>query len=94
MMVDDLQAAYQFLVDRHNRGKLNLAKFGVLALGEGANLAAASGFGGFLAFVFLTTLLMQQQLGYSPMKTGLAWLLTTTVAFVFATARASARRPK
>ncbi len=40
-MVDDLQAAYQFLVDRHNRGKLNLAKFGVLALGEGANLAAA-----------------------------------------------------
>jgi len=40
-MIDDLQAAYQFLVDRHNRGKLNLAKFGVLALGEGANLAAA-----------------------------------------------------
>ena len=40
-MVDDLQAAYQFLVDRHNRGKLNIAKLGVLALGEGANLAAA-----------------------------------------------------
>ena len=40
-MIDDVQAAYQFLVDRHNRGKLNLAKFGVLALGEGANLAAA-----------------------------------------------------
>jgi hypothetical protein len=38
---NDLQAAYQFLVDRHNRGKLNLAKLGVLALGEGANLAAA-----------------------------------------------------
>jgi len=41
LMIDDLQAAYQFLVDRHNRGKLNLSKFGVLALGEGANLAAA-----------------------------------------------------
>jgi len=41
MMIDDLQAAYQFLVDRHNRGKLNLAKLGVVALGEGANLAAA-----------------------------------------------------
>lgn len=41
MMVDDLQAAYQFLVDRHNRGKLNLGKLGVIALGEGANLAAA-----------------------------------------------------
>jgi hypothetical protein len=40
-MVDDLQAAYQFLVDRHNRGELNLAKLGVIALGEGANLAAA-----------------------------------------------------
>lgn len=41
MMVNDLQAAYQFLVDRHNRGKLNLSRFGVLAVGEGANLAAA-----------------------------------------------------
>ncbi len=40
-MVDDLQAEYQFLVDRHNRGELNLAKLGVVALGEGANLAAA-----------------------------------------------------
>jgi hypothetical protein len=40
-MIDDLQCAYQFLVDRHNRGKLNLSKLGVLALGEGANLAAA-----------------------------------------------------
>ena len=36
----DLQAAYQFLVDRHNRMELNLAKFGVVALGDGANLAA------------------------------------------------------
>ncbi len=40
-MIDDLQAAYLFLVDRHNRGELNLAKLGVIALGEGANLAAA-----------------------------------------------------
>src|SRR5512142_1697026 len=40
-MVDDLQVAYQFLLDRHNRGELNVAKLGVLALGEGANLAAA-----------------------------------------------------
>jgi alpha-beta hydrolase superfamily lysophospholipase len=39
--VEDLQAAYYFLVDRHNRGELNLAKLGVIALGEGANLAAA-----------------------------------------------------
>ncbi len=38
--VGDLQAAYQFLVDRHNRTELNLAKLAVVALGEGANLAA------------------------------------------------------
>jgi pimeloyl-ACP methyl ester carboxylesterase len=41
MMVDDLQAAYVFLLDRHNRGELNLAQLGVLGLGEGANLVAA-----------------------------------------------------
>lgn len=40
-MVDDLQAVYQFLVDRHNRGELNIAKLGVVALGEGANLVSA-----------------------------------------------------
>jgi pimeloyl-ACP methyl ester carboxylesterase len=36
----DLQAAYQFLLDRHNRGELNLSKLGVVGMGEGANLAA------------------------------------------------------
>jgi dienelactone hydrolase len=40
-MVDDLQAAYHFLIDRHNRGELNLSKLGVLGVGEGANLASA-----------------------------------------------------
>ncbi|MFO0953730.1 MAG: alpha/beta hydrolase [Isosphaeraceae bacterium] len=40
-LVDDLQSVYQFLVDRHNRGEINIAKLGVVALGEGANLAAA-----------------------------------------------------
>jgi pimeloyl-ACP methyl ester carboxylesterase len=40
-MVYDLQSAYIFLLDRHNRGQLNVAKLGVVALGEGANLAAA-----------------------------------------------------
>jgi len=41
VLVGDLQAAYQFLVDRHNREELNLAKLGVVAVGEGANLVAA-----------------------------------------------------
>jgi acetyl esterase/lipase len=38
--VADVQAAYRFLLGRHNRRELNLAKFGVLGLGEGANLAS------------------------------------------------------
>jgi len=43
-LIEDLQASYFFLVDRHNRGDLNLAKLGVIALGDGANLAAAWAF--------------------------------------------------
>jgi alpha-beta hydrolase superfamily lysophospholipase len=39
-VIEDVQAAYFFLVDRHNRGELNLAKLGVIALGDGSNLAA------------------------------------------------------
>jgi pimeloyl-ACP methyl ester carboxylesterase len=41
LLLRDLQAAYQFLVDRHNREELNLAKLGVVALGEGADLVTA-----------------------------------------------------
>ena len=40
-MIYDLQAAYWFLVDRTNRGELNLSKLAVIGVGEGANLAAA-----------------------------------------------------
>jgi pimeloyl-ACP methyl ester carboxylesterase len=40
-LIEDLQASYFFLVDRHNRGDLNLAKLGMIALGNGANLVAA-----------------------------------------------------
>ncbi len=42
----DLELAYLALVDRHNRGELNLAKLGVIGLGEGANVAAAWAAGG------------------------------------------------
>lgn len=41
LMAEDLQAAYVFLLDRHNRGDFNIAKFGIVAIGEGANLAVA-----------------------------------------------------
>ncbi len=40
-LLEDLQAGYFFLVDRHNRGDLNLGKLGVIALGDGANLVTA-----------------------------------------------------
>ena len=38
-VVEDLQVAYYCLVDRHNWGELNLARLGVVAMGEGANVA-------------------------------------------------------
>jgi alpha-beta hydrolase superfamily lysophospholipase len=41
LMYEDVQAGYVFLLDRHNRGDLNVGKLGVIALGEGANLAVA-----------------------------------------------------
>ena len=40
-LLEDLQAGYFFLVDRHNRGDLNLEKLGVVALGDGANLVTS-----------------------------------------------------
>ena len=33
-LIEDIQAAYFFLVDRHNRGELNLSKLGVIAAGR------------------------------------------------------------
>ena len=41
LLAEDLQAAYVFLLDRHNRGDFNVAKLGMIAVGEGANLAVA-----------------------------------------------------
>jgi EmrB/QacA subfamily drug resistance transporter len=49
-----------------------------------ANLSAFFTFGTFFAFIFLSSLLMQQVLGYSPTRTGVAWLATTATSFVAA----------
>lgn len=38
-MADDLQTAYRFLIGRHNYGEFNVSRLGVVALGEGANVA-------------------------------------------------------
>ncbi len=49
-----------------------------------ANLSAFFLFGTLLSFIFLGSLLMQQVLGYSPTRTGVAWLATTAMSFVAA----------
>ncbi|WUI02934.1 MFS transporter [Spirillospora sp. NBC_00431] len=46
-----------------------------------ANITALLAFGGLFSFIFLGSLLMQQELGYSATRTGLAWLATTTTSF-------------
>jgi EmrB/QacA subfamily drug resistance transporter len=46
-----------------------------------ANLSAFFIFGAFFAFLFLGSLLMQQVLGYSPTRTGVAWLATSVTSF-------------
>ncbi|SFB48365.1 Major Facilitator Superfamily protein [Amycolatopsis marina] len=50
------------------------------------NLTALLAFGVFFSLIFLGALLMQQELGYSPRQTGLAWLATTLTEFVSASA--------
>ena len=47
-----------------------------------ANLSAFFAFSALFSFIFLGTLLMQQVLGYSATKTGVAWLATSATAFV------------
>jgi MFS family permease len=49
-----------------------------------ANLSAFFTFGAFFAFIFLGSPLMQQVLGYSATRTGVAWLATTATSFVAA----------
>jgi EmrB/QacA subfamily drug resistance transporter len=55
-----------------------------------ADLSAFFTFSAFFSFIFLGSLLMQQVLGYSPTKTGVAWLATSATAFI-ASAFAGAR---
>lgn len=46
-----------------------------------ANITAFSSNCALFSFIFIGSLLMQQALGYSPTKTGLAWLATTVTIF-------------
>ncbi len=49
-----------------------------------ANLSAFFTFGAIFSFIFLGSLLMQQVLGYSPTRTGVAWLATSVTSFMAA----------
>jgi hypothetical protein len=49
-----------------------------------ANVTAFLAYCALLSFIFIGSLLMQQILGYSPTKTGVAWLATTATIFVVA----------
>ncbi|SHN13000.1 MFS transporter [Cryptosporangium aurantiacum] len=49
-----------------------------------ANAAAFLAYCALFSFIFLGSLLMQQALGYSPLRTGVAWLATTATSFVAA----------
>jgi predicted MFS family arabinose efflux permease len=48
------------------------------------NLSAFFTFGAVFSFIFLGSLLMQQVLGYSPTRTGVAWLATSATSFMAA----------
>jgi EmrB/QacA subfamily drug resistance transporter len=50
----------------------------------GANAVSLLLGGSFFAFIFVGTLYMQQVLGYSALKTGLAWLATSLASVAFA----------
>jgi EmrB/QacA subfamily drug resistance transporter len=60
-----------------------------------ANITAFLAYAALLAFIFNGSLLMQQALGWSPTRTGVAWLTTTLTVFVAAMvgARLAARVP-
>jgi EmrB/QacA subfamily drug resistance transporter len=49
-----------------------------------SNVAALLVFGAFAGFIFAGTLLMQYGMGYSPTRTGAAWLATSLTAFAAA----------
>jgi EmrB/QacA subfamily drug resistance transporter len=54
-----------------------------------ANVTAFLAFSALLSFIFIASLLMQEELGYSPIRTGLSWLATT--ATIVATSMIAAR---
>jgi EmrB/QacA subfamily drug resistance transporter len=53
-------------------------------LSAGSMITGLFAFGSLFSFIFTTSLLMQQQLHYTPTQTGAAWLITSVTSFVVA----------
>jgi Na+/melibiose symporter-like transporter len=60
---------------------LRIFRLRTLAAANAAGLLLGASF---YAFIFICTLYMQQVLGYSPLKGGLTWLVSTVVSMAFA----------
>lgn len=67
-----------------NRSEAPLVLFDVLRenrIMRAANITGLFALGSFFGFIFLTTLLMQQQFGYTALHAGTAWLVLTVMGF-------------
>src|SRR6202035_5687244 len=78
-----LLAAFVVIETRVPAPLLPLRIFGSTTL-AGANAVSVLLGGSFFAFIFLGTLYMQQVLGYSALKAGLAWLAASLTSVAFA----------
>jgi hypothetical protein len=78
-----LLAAFVAIESRVESPLLPLRIFRLRTL-AGANAAGLLLGASFYAFIFIGTLYMQQVLGYSPLKGGLTWLVSTLASMAFA----------
>jgi EmrB/QacA subfamily drug resistance transporter len=78
-----LLAAFLVIESRSDSPLMPMRIFRLRTL-AGANAAGFLLGGSFYAFIFICTLYMQQVLGYSPLKGGLTWLISTLASMTFA----------
>jgi len=83
VLVAVLLAAFIVIETRVEAPLMPLGIFRLKTL-AGANAVGLLLGGSFFAFIFIGTLYMQQVLGYSALKTGLAWLATSITSVAFA----------
>lgn len=72
------------LIEQRSRAPLVHFEVFKNRLSAGAMIAGFFGFGALFSFIFVSSLFMQHQLGYTPTQAGVAWLASTLTAFGFA----------